>query len=366
MTEQEYILILNSIPELGPIKIKRLIEYFGDFSRIFKASTVELQKIEGIGKQLSNSIKNWKDLLNLKKECNLIEKYNIKIVTYTDPSYPKLLKEIYDPPIVLYTKGKIYLNNNNIAIVGSRKASNYGLNTAKHLAEQLSNNGFTVVSGFARGIDTAAHRGAISGTGGTIAVFGNGIDRIYPPENYNFMEEMLENGTIISEFPLGTPPYKQNFPRRNRIISGMSLGVVVVEATKYSGSLITARMAAEQGREVFSVPGRIDTVSSLGANVLIKNGAKLVGGVEDIIEEFINFANIEKIDLFDQSNKGKQNIDSKKQKIYDCLNNEEMVVDELVNTTGFSINEILSNLTELELKGLVRRLPGNKYIKSKV
>lgn len=281
------LLVLNALPELGSVRIRKLIDYFGSGEKVLSASISALIEVEGIGRKIANNIISWEKYFDLKKECELIEKYKVRIITINQPEYPALLKEIYDPPIVLYVKGAFKEEDkNSLAIVGSRRASYYGINTARRLARELSCRGFTIVSGFARGVDTAAHEGAIQGNGRTIAVFGCGIDRIYPPENEKMADKIVSHGVVISEFPFGTPPLKENFPKRNRVISGLVLGVVVVEAGRHSGSLITARLAAEQGREVFSVPGRIDAVTSHGANMLIKYGAKPVLDVEDILEEF--------------------------------------------------------------------------------
>ncbi len=217
----------------------------------------------------------------------LIKKLNLNVLTRQDDEYPQNLKNILYPPIVLYVKGRLKPQDcNSIAIVGSRLASFYGLSCAEKLAGELANYGLTVVSGMARGIDTASHRGALKQNGRTIAVIGSGFNRIYPPENKGLCEEIAGSGAVISEFPIDTPPEKENFPRRNRIISGLSLGVVVVEAARNSGALITADFALEQGREVFALPGKVDSSTSFGTNELIKQGAKLVSCVDDIIEEF--------------------------------------------------------------------------------
>lgn len=294
MTEQEAYIILNAIPGLGSVRIRRLIECIGSAAKVLKQSLSELIKVDGINKRIAASICSWQKHFNLKKEYSLIKQYNVKILSISDPCYPKLLKEIYDPPVVLYVKGDIIPEDEKaLAIVGARKASHYGINTARRLAKELGHCNLTIVSGLARGVDTAAHQGVISVKGRTIAVFGCGIDRIYPPENKDLARHIVENGAIITEFPFGTKPCRENFPMRNRIISGLSLGVIVIEAGKHSGSLITARLATEQGREVFSVPGRIDTATSQGTNILIKNGAKPVLELEDILEELRHLLNME-------------------------------------------------------------------------
>ncbi len=286
MNDQEALLILNALPDLGPVKINRLLGEYDSPDKIFRASVNRLTGVAGISRKNAETVCGWAKLFDLKRELTLIEKYQLKIVTIQDADYPALLREIYDPPVALYVRGEIQSKDCYwLAIVGARRASYYGLSTAQRLAGQLVNRGFTIVSGLARGVDTAAHQGALGGQGRTVAVLGCGVDRIYPPENRQLRDEIIKAGAVISEFPLGTPPYRHNFPKRNRIISGLCLGVVVVEAGSRSGSLITARLAAEQGREVFSVPGRIDTVVSQGTNVLIKHGARPVLELNDILEE---------------------------------------------------------------------------------
>lgn len=288
MTEKEALIILNALPDLGPVRIKDLMARFSSAVKTLEASANDLSAIPGIGRVIAGRILKWREHFNLEKEYELMDKYGVAVVTVDEKGYPPLLREIYDPPAVLYIRGSISLDNENcIAIVGARRASYYGINTARRLARELCGRGFCIISGCARGIDTAAHEGAITAKGTTIAVFGCGIDRIYPPENGKLVEKIVSCGAVVTEFPLGTPPQRQNFPRRNRIISGLSRGVIVVEAGNRSGSLITARMAAEQGREVFSVPGRIDAMVSKGANILIKYGAKPVLSVEDVTEELI-------------------------------------------------------------------------------
>lgn len=356
------LLVLNALPELGPVRIRNLINHFGSADKVLSAPVSALIEVEGIGRKIASNIISWEKYFDLKKECELIEKYKVSIITINQPEYPGLLKEIYDPPVVLYAKGAFKEEDkNSLAIVGSRRASYYGINTARRLSRELSCRGFTIVSGLARGVDTAAHEGAIQGNGRTIAVFGCGIDRIYPPENERLVNKIISQGVIISEFPFGTPPLKENFPKRNRVISGLVLGVIVVEAGRHSGSLITARLATEQGREVFSVPGRIDAVTSHGANMLIKHGAKPVLDVEDVLEEFGTqiHADVTQIHA-DVKISGLNNVE---EKLFQSLTSEPNSVDEIVNSTDLPINEIWTNLVSLELKGLVKRLPGSRFVR---
>lgn len=285
MTEIESLIALNMLPQLSSIKFKRLWDSFGSGQKIISASNSQLRQVEGISDSLARKIGACKDS-NLDKELDLIKKHQVKIVIFKDQDYPQNLKAIYDPPMVLYVKGHLSNQDNQaVAIVGSRLASFYGISCAEKIARELAELGITVVSGMARGVDTASHRAALKSGGRTIAVLGSGLCNIYPPENKDLFQKIADNGAVISEFPMQTKPLAYNFPRRNRIISGLSLGTVVVEAARNSGALITAHAALEQGREVFAVPGKVDSANSRGVNELIQQGAKLTTGIKDILEE---------------------------------------------------------------------------------
>jgi DNA processing protein len=378
MTEKDALLILNAVPELGPVGIHKLIQYFGSAEKILGVSDALLNESGCIRKKAAENILNWKKYFDLEKEYKSIEKNSVKVIAISDPEYPSSLKEIYDPPVVLYIKGDVLEKDKNaFAIVGAREASYYGINTARRFARKLAGCGFTIVSGCARGVDTAAHEGAIEGCGRTFGVFGSGIDMVYPSENMALTEKICLNGAIISEFPFGTMPARQNFPRRNRIISGLCRGVIVVEAGKFSGSLITARMAAEQGREVFSVPGRIDAGTSQGTNALIKDGAKPVFDIDDILEEFgVREDTIKKNSSLSRKTDKKETqsdagiskaktliLCGTEEKVFASLSEEPYTVDEIVNTSSVPVNEVWSNLVNLELKGLIKRVPGSKFMK---
>ena len=282
-----YWLALKSIAGIGNVVFLALIDTFGTLEAVFSASAAELQKITGITKKAAAGIAAFKDWDIINKDLAALEKAGINIITLQDSLYPPKLLEIYDRPPFLYVKGNLKKDDIDIAIVGSRLASTYGKYTTERISRELALRGVTVVSGMARGIDSAAHQGALTARGRTIAVLGTGLDIIYPPENKKLFAAIGENGAVVSEYPLGTPPLASNFPARNRIISGMSYGVVVVEAGEKSGSLITARLALEQGREVFAVPGTIDSAGSRGTNKLIKQGAKLIENTDDILEEIL-------------------------------------------------------------------------------
>jgi DNA processing protein len=293
MTRLEALVSLNMVTDIGSIRLKKLLESFDQPEDILKSPQEKLIRVCGIGEKIASRICSLKKE-DLDKEFALAKKYGLKIITQEDKDYPENLKNIYDPPIVLYIKGELKERDKiSIAIVGSRRASFYGLCCAENFAGDLSHRGWVIVSGMARGIDTYAHKGALKQKARTIAVMGSGFKHIYPPENKELVEEIAKDGAVISEFPINTEPLKQNFPCRNRVISGLSLGVLVVEAARNSGALITADFALEQGREVFALPGKVDSGTSFGTNELIKQGAKLVSCVEDILEEF-NLVNTEK------------------------------------------------------------------------
>jgi DNA processing protein len=357
-------LYFNAIAGLGPVKGKALLDRFGSPQNIFKVADKELASVEGIGTDLIEKIRDKEKWLDIKQEISLIQKSQVKIVTFEDPDYPQLLKNIHSFPLLLYVKGKFEEQDYKmpIAIVGMRKASYYGKTVTEELAENLACAGFTIISGMARGIDTSAHQGALK-KGRTIAVLGSGLNYIYPRENKKLSEKIAQNGVLISEFPMNTPPDKFNFPRRNRIISGMSLGVVVVEAEEKSGALITANLASEQGREVFAVPGKIDSNYSKGTHKLIQDGAKLVMNWKDIASELIH-----EIDWETQSNtKEKPNIrlEEFEEKIYNSLSTEPKQIEEIIKESEISSSKALSALLSLELQGIAKQLPGKYFVKTK-
>ena len=283
--ENAYWIWLSLIPCLGSVRKQRLLEVFEIPEKIYKASKQELLNVKEIGEKIVNKILDNNIRKAVKNHIEYLEKNNIQVVTIQDMEYPQMLKEIYDYPISLYVKGNAnLLNSKSIAIVGCRDASKYGEKSAKYFGYNLANEGICVVSGLAKGIDSYAHIGALGANGNTIAVLGNGLDMVYPKENTELENKIIEKGgAIISEYPLGTKPDKMNFPARNRIVSGMSNGVLVVEAKEKSGTLITVDFALEQGRDVFVVPGNINSVYSVGTNRLIKEGAKLVSCYHDLL-----------------------------------------------------------------------------------
>lgn len=304
--------------------------------------------------------------ISLDKEIELIEKYNVDIVTIDEVRYPENLRHIYSPPRVLYVKGNLLPEDYyNIAIVGSRRASLYGRETAEKLARQLAERGFTVTSGMARGIDTSAHTGVLKAAGRTIAVLGCGINIAYPPENKNLMDKIADSGAVISEFPINTAPHRHNFPIRNRIISGLALGVVIVEAAQKSGALITASFALEQGREVFSVPGKIDVPTSRGTLGLIKDGAKLVEDVEDILEEIRSKPDTQAAtETIPRPGRGMvAGLTEDEANVFNSLSEEPKHIDEIKDICDLDFSKLSGVLLRLELKKVVKELPGKKFVK---
>jgi DNA processing protein len=373
--QKKYWLALNAISGLGVNGLKALIDAFATPRRVFAASMEDLCSITGIGKTIAQRIRRYNDWDRQEKDLKYYEKENISILNWEDPLYPPLLSHIYDSPALLFAKGNLQENECCIAVVGSRVASTYGMFVTERLCRELALQGITVVSGMARGIDSAAHKGAIAGKGRTIAVLGNGLDTIYPPENLSLCKSIAEHGALITEYPVETSPRPSNFPARNRIISGISLGVVVVEAGEKSGSLITAKFALEQGREVFAIPGAIDSPGSKGTHKLLKEGAKLVESVEDILDEVCH--HIDGVTrpspvLTDSSESKKSDIPKTTQKMEDLTRDEIAVwrkfnhapkdVDELISLTGLSCQSMQHILMMLEMKGYIQKMPGSKYI----
>ena len=361
----DYWMALYLVAGLGNIAFKNLLAHFGSPEAVFKAHFSELAEVEGLRKRTARAIVNREFISDPEEELRKAEKCNARVMTFEHPSYPNILKEIYDPPMLLYIKGKeIPANKIFISVVGSRNASHYGLRASENIGEGLATCGVGVVSGLAKGIDSASHRGCLRGNGFTAAVMGTGVDVVYPDSNRKLFNQIVESGTVISEFPLGTPPEPRNFPIRNRIISGLSRGVVVVEATKKSGSLITASLALEQGREVFAVPGSIESFKSTGTHFLIKQGAKLVENSDDILAEL----DLKQMSFLAScfSKKGSQGppeMDEPERKIYEILEGYPMHIDEIVRLGDLNAGEVLGILMRMELKGLVRQLPGKMFVR---
>jgi DNA processing protein len=358
-------LALCLIPGLGNTVIKRLLGVFGHPEDIFKAGLSELRSVEGVRRDVAHEILKRRFAPDAEKELREVERLNARIITFADPSYPKLLREIDPPPMLLYIKGKdMPLDKTFVAVVGSRNPTHYGIKAAQKIGMGLARRGAGVVSGLARGIDSASHIGCLRGGGFTIAVLGTGIDRIYPAMNKRLSEEIAEDGAVISEFPMGTPPEPKNFPIRNRIISGLSRGVAVVEATKKSGSLITASCALDQGREVFAVPGSIDSFKSTGTHFLIKQGAKLVENADDILEEFgFRDKGIYEGGDFGAPSVTPMDMDESEKKIYDIIGDYPIHIDQIVRMGEIEPGQVSSILMKMELMGMVQQLPGKMFVR---
>ena len=361
-------------PGIGPRKATQLLERFGSAENVFHARRGELESLRLKPETIESIIKR-EFHEKAVEELEKVRELGGDVLILDDGSYPFLLREIADPPITLYVKGdwQACFDAPCIGVVGSRRCSTYGANASEMLSRDLAANGVCVVSGLARGIDSAAHRGAIAAGGKTVAVLGTGIDNVYPKENAKLVDEILASGgAVVSQFPLGTPPLKDNFPYRNRIISGLSLGVLIVEASERSGSLITARLAMEQNREVLAVPGNITSRNSFGTNFLIKDGAKLVQQWQDVVAELpgeISAAILPpKIDDAKENGKTNQqelmpaNLNENERKVWQALSADETThIDILLEKSGLHFGDLNKVIVDLDLRDLIRILPGKCY-----
>jgi DNA processing protein len=360
----KYWVWLSTIAGLGSRKYMKIINKYGDPEVLWNLTYAELKNLAFIPKAVVNQILDTKIKDEVDRHMERIYKNNIKVLTINDDIYPIFLKNIHDPPMVIYVKGNLIQNEKAVAVVGSRVATPYGLKMAEAISRELTKCGITVISGMARGVDSSAHIGALNSGGRTIAVLGCGLDKAYPPENDKLMKRIEETGTVISEYVPGVVPLPQNFPARNRIISGISMGVVVIEANEKSGSLITADFALEQGREVFAVPGNLSSPNSIGTNKLIKDGAKIVTCIEDILEEINVFRNTA-INIFEQKELEKarifKDLDPDERILAECLFNQPMHIDAIIEKSGLEIKTINAILVMLELKGCIDQLPGKIF-----
>lgn len=357
--ELKYWLWWNRVPGIGPAKFFKLLQAYGSMKKAWETSEAALSKLIGnkVVIEKDKISKNWDPAQELKQ----VRHFGFRIYCHSEPDYPSILKQIPDAPPVLYAAGNFEHGDDlAVALIGTRNPTSRGAFIAKDLAMGLSRQGITVVSGMARGIDSEAHRGALAARGRTIAVLGSGLDVVYPPENRGLMQEIIQNGVVVTEFSLGTAPTARNFPARNRIISGLSLGVVVVEAAQDSGSLITANMALEYGRDVFAVPGSIDSEGSKGPHKLIRQGAKLVENCSDILTELA----IPQITSAERS-QPQPELDSLEVKVFEVMSREAMHIDQITRRSQVGAAQINAILVQLELKGVVKRLPGQLYLRIK-
>lgn len=361
MNNLEACVALNMIPQVGPVRLRRLLQAFGSPEKILLARSSELSAVEGVSRTVADNITRWQDYADPSAELQKAAALGARIITAADDEYPAALREIHDPPIVLYVRGNLSDRDRNaIAVVGSRRPTHYATECAKKLGFQIGYAGLTVVSGLARGIDTAAHQGALAAKGRTIAVIGAGLGQLYPPENAQLAERITASGAVVSEFPIDTKPDRQTFPIRNRIVTGMSFGVLVVEAGANSGALISANMAAEQGRTLYAVPGRIDTPAALGSNRLIQQGAKLVIGVDDILDD-LPLVFRDQPDL--PPAPARADLTPDQEKVLAALGTEEMPLDAVIATSGLTAAAVSSTLLALEIRKLVKQLPGKRFVK---
>ena len=351
---------LKSVPGIGNLLFRRLVEQFGSPEAVLCADGPALQSVQGVTARLVATMRRHRVPDAVDRELEAVRKKGYTIVTQTDPCFPPLLRQIPDPPPFLYVYGSLPTTGLNIAVVGSRNATDYGISTTRQLCMDLVRQQVNIVSGMARGVDTAAHSGAIAAGGRTVSVLGTGLDRIYPRENTGLFHQIAENGAVITEFSLDTGPDAHHFPARNRIISGMCHGTVVVEATGRSGSLITARLAAEQNREVFAVPGNIHSFKSVGTHTLIQAGAKLVVHAGDVLDEFLHIQTHKQI-ASKPPKPSTPALTEDEAMVIDSLEADSVHIDDLSRRLALSSGRLSGLLLQLELKGLVVQSPGKRF-----
>lgn len=362
MSETKYWLGFTLVPHIGSVRLMHLLEYFKSLEAAWHASEKHLSEA-GLTEQPLTALLESRKTLNLDAELAKVEKSSATLVTLADDNYPANLKKVSDAPPVLYVRGKLYPTDTlALAIVGTRRATRYGYDAAHRMAYWLAKREVTIISGLAQGIDTAAHRGALDAKGRTIAVLGCGIERVYPPDNEELARQIMGNGALVSEFPIGTPPTGTNFPRRNRIISGLALGVLIAEAPEHSGALITAETALEQGREVFAIPANIFNTTGTGGNKLIQEGAKLVMRPGDVLDE-LNVSHAE-----EETRAKTERIipdNSTETLLLDFLEADPVHIDDIIRETGLTPAEVIATLTILELKGLAQPAGHMQYSRAR-
>ena len=364
MNSTEACIALNMLPTVGPVRLRKLLQVFETPERVLSAKRSEMRTVEGIGNEVADQISSWESIIDLSAELQRIKDFGATVLTQDLPLYPRALREIHAPPIVLYVWGEVQERDRHaIAVIGSRKTTHYGSECAKKLAYQIAYAGLTVISGLARGIDTAAHQGALAAKGRTIAVIGSGLTKLYPPENQALAEKIANgNGAILSEFSMEVEPDRQTFPMRNRIISGWSHGILVVEAGLNSGALITASQAIEQGRSVYAVPGHINAPSAMGSNRLIQEGAKLVMSANDILDD-LQVLLPETKPSPEAAVRPLPPLTEEERRIYDAINESETPIDQIAAKCDLPSGTVSSTLLRLELKRLVKQLPGKYFVK---
>ena len=358
MADLRYWIALSLLPDVGAVAVKKLLAAFGTPEKIFDAQFSELVAVETIGRTRAQSIRDFAAWDDVERRLQVLEEKGLRALSIESPDYPELLRETDGAPVVLHARGSLIPQDRfAIAVVGSRRPTHYGASVAESVTEDLARSGFTIVSGMARGIDSLAHRSALRTGARTVAVLGSGIDVPYPPENKLLMERIAESGSVISEFPPGTPPDTENFPRRNRIISGLALGVLVVEATADSGALITARYAIDQGREVFAVPGNVTSLHSAGTNELIRRGATLIRDSRDIVEELRPVIK----GFIRDTVRASIGVTEDEKGLCRFLSGEPKQVDDISRESGLPASKVLGVLLGLEMKGAVKQITGKRF-----
>src|SRR4051812_23142945 len=364
MNATEACIALNMLPTVGPVRLRKLLEVLKEPQQILAAKRAELRKVEGIGNEVADQIANWESTIDLAAELKRVRDFGASVITQDSPSYPRPLREIHAPPIVLYVWGELQeRDHHTIGVIGARRTTHYGTESAKKLSYQLAYAGLTVISGLARGIDTAAHQGALAAKGRTIAVIGSGLAKLYPPENAALAEKIRSgNGAIVSEFSMAIEPDRQTFPMRNRIISGWSQGLLVVEAGLNSGALISVSQALEQGRSVYAVPGHINAPSAQGSNRLIQQGAKLVMDASDILDD-LQILIPESKPSPEAATRALPVLSDEERRVYDAIRETETSIDDIATKADLPSGAVSSTLLRLELKKLVKQLPGKYFVK---
>ncbi|WP_193214730.1 DNA-processing protein DprA [Luteolibacter marinus] len=365
MTSLEALVALNLLPKIGPVRIRRLLERFDRPESVLAAPKNDLLRVDGIGEECAGILTRWQDHADPTRELDEVRQRGLSIVLPEDPVYPPALREAYDAPLLLYVWGKLEERDRHaIGVVGTRRLTHYGRNATKKLSYQLAHAGFTVISGLARGVDTTAHEAALAAGGRTVAIIGSGLAKLFPAENLGLAEKIADGqGAVISEFPLHTAPDKQTFPQRNRIVAAWSRALLVTECPAWSGSLITANLAGEYGRPVFAVPGPIDSATSAGCNRLIRDGATLVTDAGELMDDLgeLPFA---KAPVGEEITEGSTpELPEEEAKVFAALGEGESGVDRLIDATGLPAPTVTATLMKLEMRRLVRALPGFRYIK---
>ncbi|NJM39095.1 MAG: DNA-protecting protein DprA [Akkermansiaceae bacterium] len=363
MTSREAIIALNMLPKIGPVRVRRLLENFGnDPAYILGAAKDRLMRVDSIGEETAKILHSWQDHADPTTELREATERGISVITQQDEDYPVPLREAYDPPLLLYVWGKLEARDRHaISVVGSRRATNYGKQATKKISYQLAQSGFTIISGLARGIDTAAHEAAVAANGRTIAVIGSGLGKLYPPENLPLAEKIASGfGAVVSEFPLHTSPDKQTFPMRNRIVAAWARAVLVVECPAWSGSLITANLASEYGKQIFAVPGPIDKPTSAGCNQLIRDGATLVADASHILDDLgtLPFA---RQASFTEPAAEIPELPEEEAAVFSAVTSDESPVDLIIEKTKLPAHVVTATLMKLEMRKLVRAFPGFRY-----